>query len=96
MLPISNRVLDTILNPRPRRLRAHARHVYHPFGAPVPESIAVNVRNRSHTIAADVDLPDAPADGVLLALGCVLGGYSLHVKKAGCATCTTSTARRAT
>ena len=55
--------------------------MYHPFGAPVPESIAVNVRNRSHTIAADVDLPDAPADGVLLALGCVLGGYSLHVKE---------------
>jgi hypothetical protein len=81
VLPISNRVLDTISNPRPRRLHEHAQHVYHPFGAPVPESIAINVRNRAHSITADVELAEgAPADGVLLALGCVLGGYSLHVK----------------
>lgn len=80
VLPISNRVLDTILNPRPRRLHGHAQHVYHPFGAPVPESIAVDVRNRAHSITADIEVADGdPPDGVLLALGCVLGGYSLHV-----------------
>ena len=61
VLPIDNRVLDTILDPRPRRIREHAQHVYHPLGAPVPESIAVNVRNRSHAITADVELAERRA-----------------------------------
>ena len=81
VLPLSNRVLDAILNPRPRRLRDRTRYVYHPFGAPVPESVAVNVRNRPHTITAHVEIPDGiVAEGVLLALGCVLGGFSFHLK----------------
>ena len=81
VLPLSNRILDVIMNPRPRRLRQREQYVYHPFGAPVPESVAVVVRNRSHTITADVDLPDGVAiEGVLLALGNVLGGFSFHVK----------------
>ncbi|MEX1006383.1 MAG: arylsulfatase [Acidimicrobiia bacterium] len=81
VLPLSNRVWDAILNPRPRRLRSQDRYVYRPFGAPVPESVAVIVRNRSHTISAHVELPDGiVAEGVLLALGCVLGGFSFHVK----------------
>jgi arylsulfatase len=40
----------------------------------------VNVRNRPHTIAAEVFVPDGVApSGVLLALGNVLGGFSLHL-----------------
>jgi arylsulfatase len=78
VLPLSNRILDAILNPRPRRLRARDRYVYHPFGAPVPESVAVSVRNRSHVVAAEVELLER-SEGVLLALGCVLGGWSFHV-----------------
>jgi arylsulfatase len=42
--------------------------------------VAVNVRNRSHTLRVEVDVPDGIVpDGVLLALGCALGGWSLHV-----------------
>jgi hypothetical protein len=40
----------------------------------------VNVRNRSHALIVDVTIPDrGPADGVLLAMGSALGGWSLHV-----------------
>ncbi|HEY7106764.1 MAG TPA: arylsulfatase [Acidimicrobiia bacterium] len=81
VLPISNRILDVILNPRPRRLRARDRYVYRPFGAPVPESVAVDVKNRSHSITAEVEIADgATPNGVLLALGSVLGGFSFHLK----------------
>ena len=38
----------------------------------------MSVRNRSHVVAAEVELLE-PAEGVLLALGCVLGGWSFHV-----------------
>ena len=80
VLPLDNRVLYTILNPKPSRLRDRLVYRYFPFGAPVPEEVAVDVRNRPHTIAAEVTLPsDGPADGVLLALGSALGGWSLHV-----------------
>jgi arylsulfatase len=80
VLPLDNRILYTILNPRPSRLRERTRYRYLPHGAPVPESVAVDTRNRSHEITVAVDVADGVTpDGALLALGCVLGGWSLHV-----------------
>jgi arylsulfatase len=46
----------------------------------VPESQAVNVRNRSFTIGALVDLPGPGAEGVLFAHGSPFGGHALYVK----------------
>jgi arylsulfatase len=46
----------------------------------VPEWVAVDVRNRSHAISVIVEIPDGVVpSGTLLALGCALGGWSLHV-----------------
>jgi len=41
---------------------------------------AVNTKNRSHTITAEVVIPDGGAEGVLVASGGRFGGYSLYVK----------------
>jgi arylsulfatase len=80
VLPLDNRILYTILNPPPNRILQRRHYRYVPFGAPVPESIAVDVRNRSHEITASVEVSDGTApDGVLLAIGCVLGGWSFQV-----------------
>jgi arylsulfatase A-like enzyme len=80
VLPLDNRVLWALTHPRPDHRRPRERYRYFPGGAQVPETVAVNVRNRSHVIVVDVDIPDsAPFDGVLLALGSALGGWSLHV-----------------
>jgi hypothetical protein len=46
----------------------------------VPESQAVNIRNRSYVIGALVDLPAPGAEGVLFAHGSPFGGHSLYVK----------------
>ncbi len=43
------------------------------------ENTFINVKNRSHTITAVVDVPDANAEGVILAQGGRFGGWSLHV-----------------
>jgi arylsulfatase len=80
VLPLDNRPLAALLEPR-RPYDTRHRYVFWPNGgagvaAPVPETVTVNVRNRSHTIDAEVD---EPGDGVLLAMGSVLGGWSLHV-----------------
>ena len=97
VLPLDNRVLHTLVNPKPDQRTPRLRTTYFPGASPVPETVAVNVRNRSHAIEVDVTVPAGdPAQGVLLAQGSVLGGFSLHLSADACATCTTSTARSAT
>ena len=65
---------------KPRRRPAGNRYVYYPGGAPQFEYTAVNVKNRSHTITAEVEIPAGGAEGVLLAHGSWFAGYSLYVK----------------
>lgn len=79
VLPLDNRVLWALVHPKPARFPARERYRYFPGGAPVPETVAVNVRNRSHAIIVDVVVPDRGSNGVLLALGSALGGWSLQV-----------------
>ena len=79
VLPLDNRPLAAILSPR-HEARQRERHRYFPRSAPVPETVAANVRNRTHTITADVHVDDGVTpNGVLLALGSVLGGFSLYL-----------------
>ena len=46
----------------------------------MPEYQAVNIRNRSYSIGALVDMPAPGAQGVLFAQGARFGGHSLYVK----------------
>ena len=82
MLPLDARPLSELVLERPRAVPARRRYVYRPGTAMVPEAVAVNVRNRSHRIVADVVVADGDArrlEGVLLAQGSLLGGWSLFV-----------------
>ncbi|MGZ4690842.1 MAG: arylsulfatase [Acidimicrobiia bacterium] len=79
VLPLDNRPIAALLHPR-RPFDDRDRYVFWPYGAPIPENVTVNVRNRNHTITAEVELPEVgTAEGVLLAMGTVLGGWSLHL-----------------
>jgi arylsulfatase len=79
VLPLDNRPLAALLNPRPNRRTERTRYVYYPNGGVVPESVAVNVRNRPHSIVAGVEIPDGlVARGVLCAMGNALGGWVLY------------------
>ena len=72
-------MLWALVNGKPER-RPPDQFRYFPGGAQVPESVAVNVRNRSHALIVDVGIADpGQTDGVLLAMGCALGGWSLHI-----------------
>ena len=79
VLPLDNRPLAALANPRrPHDDRAHV--VVYPGGAPIPEHHAINVRNRTHTITATIAAVDGVRlEGVILAMGTVLGGWSFHV-----------------
>jgi arylsulfatase len=79
VLPLDNRPVAALLAPR-RVWGDRSQYVFHPGGAPIPENVTVNVRNRDHTITARVDVPEgARPSGVLLAMGTRLGGWSLHL-----------------
>jgi arylsulfatase len=79
--PLDDRsALEIITTPRPLLSPARNRYVYYPDLAEVPESQAVNIRNRSYAIAALVDIPEPGAEGVLFAHGSRFGGHSLYVK----------------
>jgi arylsulfatase len=44
------------------------------------ESVFINVKNRSKTITAEVDVPQGAANGTIIAQGGRFGGWSLYVK----------------
>jgi arylsulfatase len=58
-----------------------ARHhfVFHAGMGHVPTDVAPDVRSRSYTIEAHVEIGEADADGVLIAHGDATSGYSLYV-----------------
>jgi arylsulfatase A-like enzyme len=80
VLPLDNAPFDRMFGEERPEHAARPRYVYYPFAGPVTEEAAVNVRNRSHRITADVDIPEGGAEGVLLAQGSILGGYVLFVR----------------
>jgi hypothetical protein len=65
---------------RPQVAPPRDRYVYYPGAAEVPETAAVNIRNRSYSIAAEVDVESPDAHGVLFSHGARFGGHSLYVK----------------
>jgi hypothetical protein len=65
---------------RPQVSPPRDRYVYYPDSGEVPETAAVNVRNRSYTIAATVDVQTPEASGVLFSHGARFGGHALYVK----------------
>jgi arylsulfatase len=79
--PLDDRsALEIILTPRPQLSPPRDRYAYFPDTAEVPEAQAVNVRNRSFTIGALVDIPAPGAQGVLFAHGSRFGGHALYIK----------------
>jgi arylsulfatase A-like enzyme len=79
--PLDDRsALEIMITPRPVLSPPRDRYIYFPGVAEVPESQAVNIRNRSYTIGALVDIPTAGAEGVLFAHGSRFGGHALYVK----------------
>ena len=84
VLPVDHRLIEALLDPRHHPVH-RAQHVFYPSpvaGRPtaiVPEYRVTPLPGRAHAIAAYVEVPESGADGVLVAMGTVLGGWSLHV-----------------
>lgn len=80
VLPLDNRPFSEFVLDRPRPPERD-RYVYYPDAAMVPEPVAVNLKNRSYLITAEIDVAEdtGSPEGVIVAEGSVLGGWSLHL-----------------
>lgn len=88
ILPIPEPKLTPITILDARETKAPARfEIKAPAGAPNvlivlidDKNVFINVKNRSHTITADVEIPKGGANGVILAQAGRFGGWSLYLK----------------
>ena len=80
--PLEDRTaVEVLADPtRPQVAPPRDRYVYFPDTAEVPEAAAVNIRNRSYSIAVEITIDSADASGVLFSHGARFGGHSLYVK----------------
>ena len=81
-LPLLDKTaVEVLADPtRPQVAPRRDRFVYYPGAAEVPEAAAVNIRNRSYSIAVEVSVEAEDASGVLFSHGARFGGHALYVK----------------
>jgi len=65
---------------KPSHLRGKTHFIYPPGTVSVPERSSPYTKNRHHTIAADVEIPEGGAEGVLVCCGGLSGGFAVFMK----------------
>jgi arylsulfatase A-like enzyme len=78
VLPLDDREYERVAADIAARRRT--RYVYYPGMARIDRLSAPDVSDRSYRILAEVEIPAAGAEGVLLAAGSRFGGYVLYVQ----------------
>jgi arylsulfatase len=81
--PLDDRsAVEVLTTPRPQLSPPRDRYIYYPGTSEVPEGAAVNVRNRSFKIAANVNVSSNgdKTEGVIFSHGGLFGGHSLFIK----------------
>jgi arylsulfatase len=81
VLPLDDRTaIEILTTPRPEIAPPRDSYTYYPHTTEVPEAAAVNIRNRSFTILAEVEVETPDAEGVIFAHGSRFGGHALFIK----------------
>ncbi|MFH1341573.1 MAG: arylsulfatase [Pseudomonadota bacterium] len=80
VLPLDDRFAARFAENAARFQGARNHFVFHAGMGHVPTDVAPDVRSRSYTIEAHVEIDDAGAEGVLIAHGDATSGYSLYIK----------------
>jgi arylsulfatase len=83
VLPIDDRKVErfnSAVAGRPDIMGDRMTLVLGPGMTGMAENAFINVKNRSHTVTAEVEIPAAGGNGVLIAQGGRFGGWSLYMK----------------
>ena len=83
VLPIDDRVIERVnakMAGRPDLMGDRTSLTLGEGMKGMSENVFINIKNRSVTLTADVDIPQGGANGVILAQGGRVGGFSLYFK----------------
>src|SRR6266436_1474105 len=83
VLPLDDRTLERLnaaLVGRPDLMAGRTSLTVYQGMTGMSENVFINVKNRSHTITAEVEIPKNGANGVILAQAGRFGGWSLYLK----------------
>ena len=80
VMPVDGSGLARFASEKPLIAAPRDSFVYYPDTQSVPFFAGARVLNRPHSITADVEIPEAGAEGVLLAQGTSAGGFTFYVK----------------
>ena len=82
VLPIDDRVIEK-MNPdtagRPVLIKGKTQLLFGGM-ARLSENCVVNIKNKSHSVTAEIEVPKSGAEGVIIAQGANIGGWSLYAK----------------
>ena len=82
VLPLDDRRIERFnsdLAGRPELVSGNTQTLYGGMGR-LTESSVINIKNKSHAVTAEVVVPEAGAEGVIIAQGGAFAGWSLYVK----------------
>lgn len=83
VLPLDDRFMERInaaLVGRPDLMAGRTSLTVFEGMTGMSENVFINIKNRSHTITAEVEIPEGGANGVILAQAGRFGGWSLYLK----------------
>jgi len=82
VLPLDNSKVERFdVSIRPSLTRGRTSFSYTGGMVRIPEGAAPDVKNKSFTITAQVEVGKAPAEGVIVTQGGLFGGWALYVEK---------------
>jgi uncharacterized protein YcnI len=82
VLPLDDRRIERFnseLAGRPQLIRGKSQMLFSGMGR-LSENSVLNLKNKSHSVTAEVELPKSGANGVIIAQGGAFAGWSLYAK----------------
>lgn len=82
VLPLDDRMMEK-MNPdtagRPLLIRGNTQLLFGGMGR-LSENCVLNIKNKSHSVTAEIIVPEKGAEGVIISQGANIGGWSLYAK----------------
>jgi arylsulfatase A-like enzyme len=83
VLPLDDRRAERFipeLAGRPSLIKGNRQLLFGGMGR-LSENSVVNIKNKSHAVTAEIEVPEGGAEGVIIAQGGSIGGWSLYLKE---------------
>jgi arylsulfatase A-like enzyme len=82
VLPLDDRMIEKMVPEtagRPQLIKGQTQLLFQGMGR-LLENCVLNIKNKSHSVTAEIVVPEKGAEGVIVAQGANIGGWSLYAK----------------